>query len=143
MLNTLQFSSLPCLQSSVFIPSIRWFYSFRYPNLLKWYEAMDKRESYLGIKSDYVSSQFISFYVNFRFFFIDLRVLNSFRTVVPSILSYFLTFLLIILVYPYANSKYLNLDFIATTPTLPSIITYLAPFERDTPCAWASWARIM
>lgn len=26
----------------------------RYPNLLKWYEAMDQRESYAGIKSDYV-----------------------------------------------------------------------------------------
>jgi len=27
--------------------------SNRYPNLLKWYEAMDSRDSYIGIKSDY------------------------------------------------------------------------------------------
>ncbi len=27
--------------------------SSKYPNLLKWYEAMDTRESYIGIKSDY------------------------------------------------------------------------------------------
>ena len=27
----------------------------RYPHLLKWYEAMDSRPAYQGIKSDYVS----------------------------------------------------------------------------------------
>lgn len=29
--------------------------SSKYPNLLKWYEAMDTRPTYQGIKSDYVS----------------------------------------------------------------------------------------
>ena len=98
MLNTLQFSSLPCLQSSVFIPSIRWFYSFRYPNLLKWYEAMDKRESYLGIKSDYVSSQFFCFYVNFRFFLLIWEFCIFFEL---SFSLFFLTFSLSLSLYVY------------------------------------------
>ena len=28
----------------------------KYPNLLRWYENMDRRPSYVGIKSDYVRS---------------------------------------------------------------------------------------
>ena len=93
MFNTLQFSFLPYLQSSVFIPSIRWFYSFRYPNLLKWYEAMDKRESYLGIKSDYVSSQFFLFLCQLSIFFYwfeSFAFFSNCRSFYSFLLSYFL-----------------------------------------------------